>query len=107
VKELSAAELDALIAEATLDAYTEDEELTGFAITIGDNLAVPFETTLLGMTVTVKKINQTESGIVAICARASTGRPSRSSTSRCRTRPRKVPNGSRPIAAGLDRGRRA
>jgi hypothetical protein len=69
VKELSAAELDALIAEATLDAYTEDEELAGFAVTIGDNLAVPFETTLLGVTVTVKKISQTESGIVAICAR--------------------------------------
>ena len=69
MKELSAAELDALIADATVDACTEDEELTGFAVTIGDNLAVPFETTLLGVTVTVKKISQTESGIVAICVR--------------------------------------
>ena len=69
VKELSAAELDALIDEATVDAYTDDEELTGFAVTIGDNLAVPFETTLLGVTVTVEKISQTGSGIVAICVR--------------------------------------
>jgi len=29
VKELSAAELDALIEEAAVDAYTEDGELTG------------------------------------------------------------------------------
>jgi hypothetical protein len=29
VKELSAAELGALVAEATVDAYTDDEELTG------------------------------------------------------------------------------
>jgi len=69
VKEPSAAELDALIDAATVDAYTEDEELTGFAVTIGDNLAVPFETTLLGVTVTVEKISQTGSGIVAMCAR--------------------------------------
>jgi hypothetical protein len=69
VKEPSAAELDELIDEATVDAYTDDEELTGFAVTIGDNLAVPFETTLLGVTVTVEKVSQTRSGIVAICAR--------------------------------------
>jgi len=36
---------------------------------IGDNLAVPFETTVLGVTVTVRKIDYTDSGIVAICAR--------------------------------------
>src|SRR5215813_12975698 len=34
---------------------------------IEDNLAVPFETTVLGVTVTVRKISQTGSGIVAIC----------------------------------------
>jgi Calcium binding len=69
VKEPRKAELDALIAEAIVDAYTDDEQLTGFAVMIEDNLAVPFETTVLGVTVTVKKIDQTESGIVAICVR--------------------------------------
>lgn len=49
--------------------YNEDEELAGFAVMIEDNLAVPFETTVLGVTVTVRKISQTESGIVAICVR--------------------------------------
>jgi len=55
VSELSEAELDALIAQATVDCYNEDD------------LAVPFETTVLGVTVTVRKISQTGSGIVAIC----------------------------------------
>jgi len=69
MKELSGAELDALIAEATVDCYGEDEQLTGLATVITDNLAVPFETTVLGVAVTVRKIDQTDSGIVAICVR--------------------------------------
>jgi hypothetical protein len=62
------AELDGLIARATVGCYSEDEELAGFATMIGDNLAVPFQTTVLGVTVTVRKIGYTDSGIVAICA---------------------------------------
>ena len=69
MRELNEAELDALIDEATVDAYSEDEQLAGFAVMIGDNLAVPFETTVLGVTVTVEEVDQTESGIVAICVR--------------------------------------
>jgi hypothetical protein len=69
VNELSEAELDALIDEATVDCYNEDEELTGFAVMLEDNLALPFETMVLGVTVTVNEIRQTESGIVAICVR--------------------------------------
>ena len=69
MKELSGVELDELIAEATVDCYGEEEQLTGFATMIGDNLAVPFETTVLGVMVTVRKISYTGSGIVAICAR--------------------------------------
>ena len=69
MEELSEAELDALVDEATVDAYGEDEQLTGFAVMIGDNLAMPFETTVLGVTVTVRKVDQTASGIVAVCVR--------------------------------------
>lgn len=69
MNELSEAELDALIAQATVDCYNEDEELAGFAVMIEDNLAMPLETTVFGVTMTVKKIDQTESGIVAICVR--------------------------------------
>lgn len=69
MSELSEADLDALVAQATVDCYHEDEELAGFAVMLEDNLAVPFETTVLGVTVTVRKIDRTESGIVAICVR--------------------------------------
>jgi hypothetical protein len=67
--ELSDGELDALVEEATVDAYGDDEQLAGFAVMIEDNLEVPFETTVLGVTVTVQKVTQTESGIVADCVR--------------------------------------
>lgn len=63
------AALDALIEQATLDAYTEDEQLTGFYTMIEDHLALPFNTTVLGVEVTVKKIDLTDSGIVAVCVR--------------------------------------
>src|SRR5690349_23482088 len=36
---------------------------------IEDNLEMPFETTVLGVMVTVNGITQTESGIIADCAR--------------------------------------
>lgn len=63
------AELDDLASQATVDCYNEDEELTGLATMIGDNVAVLFETTVLGVTVTVRKIGCAGSGIVAICVR--------------------------------------
>lgn len=67
--ELGDEELDALVEEATVDAYGDDEQLGGFAVMIEDNLKVPFETTVLGVAVTVQKVTQTESGIVADCVR--------------------------------------
>ena len=69
VPELSDEELNALVEEATVDAYGDEEQLSGFAVMIEDDLAVPFETTVLGVTVTVQKITETESGIVADCVR--------------------------------------
>jgi hypothetical protein len=54
--ELSDGELDALVEEATVDAYGDDEQLAGFAVMIEDNLEVPFETTVLGVAVTVQKV---------------------------------------------------
>ena len=68
--ELSDEELDALVEEATVDAYGDDEQLGGFAVMIEDNLELPFETTVLGVTVTVRGVTQTASGIVADCVRA-------------------------------------
>ena len=68
--ELSDGELDALVEQATVDAYDEYEQLTGFHAVIEDRLAVPFSTTVLGVEVTVAKIDLLSgSGIVAICSR--------------------------------------
>ena len=66
----SDAELDALVEQAIVDAYDEDEQLAGFHVMIEDHLAVPFQTTVLGVEVTVTKIDLLSgSAIVAICSR--------------------------------------
>lgn len=67
MKELGKAELDAMVAEATVDAHDVDEQLIGFHAMFEDHLAVPFETTVLGVAVTVEGITLTPSGIAAIC----------------------------------------
>lgn len=68
--ELSEAELDALVERATVDAYDEYEQLSGFHVALEEHLAVPFQTTVLGVEVTVTKIDLVPgSGIVAICKR--------------------------------------
>jgi hypothetical protein len=39
--DLSEKELDALVEEATVDAYGDDEQLGGFAVMIKENLPLP------------------------------------------------------------------
>jgi hypothetical protein len=64
------AELDALIDQATVDCYNDHEQITGLFTMIDEHLAVPFDTEVLGMTVTVTKIDLTiNHEIVAICRR--------------------------------------
>jgi hypothetical protein len=69
VSQLSPAELDELVAEAVVDAYNDDEQLTGLYTMIDGNLALPFVTTVLGVEVTVRKVDLRDDGIVAICHR--------------------------------------
>lgn len=66
---VSAAGLDELITEATVDCYNEEEQLTGLFTLVDDNLALPFETNVLGVPVTVESVDLTAGGIVAICQR--------------------------------------
>ena len=62
--------LDALIAEATVDCYDESECVTGFYTMLEDNIAVPFQTVVLGVDVTVTGVDLTEDGqITAVCTR--------------------------------------
>ena len=56
--ELSEEDLDALVEEATVDAYNDEEQLGGFAVMIEDNMEMPFETTVLGVMVTVNGVTQ-------------------------------------------------
>jgi hypothetical protein len=67
---LSKAELEQLIEEATVDAFRESEQMMGFYTMLDDHLAVPFQTRLLGVTVTVERLKLTnDEVIVAICTR--------------------------------------
>ena len=62
--------LDAMIEEATVDCYDEAEQAMGLFTMIQDNLAIPFETSVLGVTVSVDGVDLRERGqIVAVCAR--------------------------------------
>ena len=69
-KRVNLASLDKLIAEATVDGYNESEQITGIFTMLEENLAVPFTTTLLGMEVTVERIDMNDADeIVAVCRR--------------------------------------
>ena len=66
----SSTKLKRLIDEAIVDAYTESEQRAGFYTVIDENLALPFVTRVLGVDVTVERIELTKAAeIVAICHR--------------------------------------
>ena len=64
---LSRKQLDVLVAEATVDAYGDDEQLSGLYTLLEEHLALPFTTEVLGVTVSVKRVELTDDGIVAVC----------------------------------------
>ncbi len=67
---MSKPRLDAMVEEATVDCYNEAEQVTGLFTMIEENLAVPFETSILGVPVTVEGVDLNQSDqIVAICVR--------------------------------------
>jgi hypothetical protein len=63
-------QLDVLITDATIDAYDESEQRMGFYTMIMGHLAVPFETTILGVPVVVESLEiSAAEHLVAICRR--------------------------------------
>jgi hypothetical protein len=69
-KEPSPARLDEMIEEAIVDAYGESEQIVGFYTMLEDNLTLPFKTEMLGVEVTVERIDLTDDEqIVAIGSR--------------------------------------
>jgi hypothetical protein len=69
VNEPASAEIRAMIEEATVDCYGDEEQLTGFFTVIEENLVTPFETEILGVRVTVADVHQSADRLVAICER--------------------------------------
>jgi hypothetical protein len=69
----SKAHLERLVEGAIVDAYNESEERCGIFTMIEEHLALPFATEVLGVPVTVERIDLTEADeVVAICRRGRT-----------------------------------
>ena len=67
---LSKAKLEALIEEAIVDAYGEEEQKVGLLTMMQEHLALPFSVSLLGVEASVEKVTMTRDGrIVAVCQR--------------------------------------
>jgi calcium binding protein len=67
---LSKERLAEMIEEATVDAYDESEQATGWYTMFEQYLELPFETTVLGVAVTIASVDLRENNqIVAVCTR--------------------------------------
>jgi hypothetical protein len=66
---MSRARLEEMAEEATVDCYSEDEELSGWYAMLDEHLAVPFKTVVLGVEVVVDAVDLRGSQIVAVCSR--------------------------------------
>ena len=67
---LSKARLEDLVEEATVDAYGESEQTTGLFTMLEEHLELPFTSQVLGVEVTVVKVDMNDrDDIVAICKR--------------------------------------
>ena len=64
-------ELEDLVDEATMDAYGEEEQVTSFYTVLDEHLTLPFDTVVLGVDVTVEKLDLTDRSddIVIVCRR--------------------------------------
>jgi len=70
---LKKARLDELVEEVLVDAYGESEQVTGFYTMMENDLRLPFETEILGITVTVEGIDIAEDDqLVAMCRKDKT-----------------------------------
>ncbi|MEO6324281.1 MAG: hypothetical protein ABIQ65_06620 [Thermoanaerobaculia bacterium] len=67
---LTPKQLDALVEEATIDAHGDSEQISGLFTMIEDNLLLPFDTEVLGVQVTVMRVELTDDErIVALCVK--------------------------------------
>lgn len=67
---LNKAKLEALVEEAIVDAYGDEEQKVGFLTMLQEHLALPFSVSILGVEAVVEKVDMTRDGrVVAICRR--------------------------------------
>lgn len=67
---VSETKLRQMIEDATVDAYGEAEQVVGFLTMLEEHLRMPFEAAVLGVPVTVRRVDLTEADeIVAVCHR--------------------------------------
>jgi hypothetical protein len=78
---LTKAELDRLVEEATVDCHDEAEQLSGLYTMIDDNLALPFETQVLGT------LSDTRPGAARSLRRGTISRPDRFRSAPLRSNP--------------------
>ena len=77
-RSLPLAKLKEMIEEATVDAYGESEQVTGFFTLLEDRLKLPFKTNVLGMEVTVERLDMTDDEqIIVVCSRGKSQQPIR------------------------------
>lgn len=71
-RSISRRRLNEMIGEAIVDCYNESEQVGGLFTMLEDNLAVPFVTSLLGMEITVERLDLNDAEeVVAVCKRGS------------------------------------
>ena len=66
---LSKARLEALIEEAVVDAYGDEEQTGGFFMMIEEHLALSFSVSILGVEAVMEKVDMTRDGRIAVCKR--------------------------------------
>ena len=90
-----------MIEEATVDAYGESEQTVGFFTLLEERLKLPFKTEVLGVEVTVERLDMTDDEqIVAVCSRGKSEQPVPILDLTCPTLRPKVRNGSKRFADG-------
>jgi hypothetical protein len=100
-------QLERLVGEAVVDAYNESEQRGGLFTMIEDDLALPLDTEVFGVPVTVERVDLTEGNeVVAICRHGRNRSGSPSSTCRCPAHVPMAPSGSRRIGTGHAAGQR-
>ena len=69
-RNLSKARLEAMAEEATVDAHDESEQATAWFTMFEEHLDLPFDTKVLGVAVTVEKVDLSDhDDVIVVCRR--------------------------------------